>query len=60
MPDILDSYISKIDNSSISKKINNYILKIKLQKDRIIRLSTLQFETMIYYKNNYYPKYKLT
>ena len=44
MPDILDTYISKIDNNSISKKINDYILKIKLQKDRIIRLSTLRFE----------------
>ena len=46
MPDILDSYISKIDTSSISKKINDYILKIKLQRDRIIKLSTLQFEIL--------------
>ena len=46
MPDILDSYISKIDTSSISKKINDYILKIKLQRNRIIKLSTLQFEIL--------------
>ena len=46
MPDILDSYISKIDVSSIPKKINDYILKIKLQRDRIIKLSTLQFEIL--------------
>ena len=46
MPDILDSYISKIDTRSISKKINDYILKIKLQRDRIIKISTLQFEIL--------------
>ena len=46
MSDILDSYISKIDTSSISKKINDYILKIKLQRDRIIKISTLQFEIL--------------
>ena len=46
MPDILDSYISKIDTSSISKKINDYISKIKLQRDRIIKISTLQFEIL--------------
>ena len=46
MPDILDSYISKIDSSSISKKINDYILKLKLQRDRIIKISTLQFEIL--------------
>ena len=46
MSDILDTYISKIDTSSISKKINDYISKIKLQRDRIIKLSTLQFEIL--------------
>ena len=46
MSDILDSYISKIDTSSISKKINDYILEIKLQRDRIIKISTLQFEIL--------------
>ena len=46
MPDILDSYISKIDTRSISKKINDYISKIKLQRDRIIKISTLQFEIL--------------
>ena len=46
MSDILDSYISKIDTSSISKKINDYISKIKLQRDRIIKISTLQFEIL--------------
>ena len=46
MSDILDSYISKIDTRSISKKINDYILKIKLQRDRIIKISTLQFEIL--------------
>ena len=46
MSDILDSYISKIDTSSISKKINDYILKLKLQRDRIIKISTLQFEIL--------------
>ena len=46
MPDILDTYISKIDTSSISKKINDYISKVKLQRDRIIKLSTLQFEIL--------------
>ena len=46
MPDILDSYISKIDTSSISKKFNDYIPKIKLQRDRIIKISTLRFEIL--------------
>ena len=46
MPDILDTYISKIDTSSISKKINDYISKIKLQRNRIIKSSTLQFEIL--------------
>ena len=46
MPDILDSYISKIDTRSISKKINDYISKIKLQRDKIIKISTLQFEIL--------------
>ena len=46
MPDILDSYISKIDTSSIPKKINVYISKIKLQIDRIIKVSTLRFEIL--------------
>ena len=46
MPDILDSYISKIDTSSISKKFNDYISKIKLQRDRIIKISTLRFEIL--------------
>ena len=46
MPDILDSYISKIDTSSIPKKINVYISKIKLQRDRIIKIATLRFEIL--------------
>jgi len=46
MPDILDSYISKIDTSSISKKINDYISKIKLQRDKIIKISTLRLEIL--------------
>ena len=46
MPDILDSYISKIDTSSIPQKIHVYISKIKLQRDRIIKISTLQFEIL--------------
>ena len=46
MPDILDSYISKIDTSSIPKKINVYISKIKLQKDRIMKIATLRFEIL--------------
>jgi hypothetical protein len=46
MPDILDSYISKIDTRSIPKKINVYISKIKLQRDRIIKIATLRFEIL--------------
>jgi len=46
MSDILDSYISKVDTGSISKKINDYISKIKLQRDKIIKISTLQFEIL--------------
>ena len=38
MPDILDSYISKIDTGDISKKINHYISSIKLRRDRIIKI----------------------
>ena len=46
MADILDTYISKIDTSSISKKINDYISKIKIQRNRIIKSSTLQYEIL--------------
>ena len=44
MSDILDSYISRIDISSFSKKINYYIDRIKFQKNRIIKTFTLRFE----------------
>ena len=46
MPDILDSYISKIDTNSFSKRINDYVSKIKLKKNRLMRMSILQFEIL--------------
>ena len=46
MSDILDSYISRIDTSNFSKKINYYINKIKSKKDRILKLSTIRFKIL--------------
>ena len=46
MSDILDSYISRIDTSNFSKKINYYINKIKSKKDRIVKLSTIRFQIL--------------
>ena len=46
MPDILDSYISKIDTNSFSKRINDYVSKIKLKKNRLMKMSILQFEIL--------------
>ena len=57
MSDILDSYISKIDSGKFIKKINNYILKLRTKKDKILRIGNLKFEVLkikLELKRNYF------
>ena len=46
MADIIDTYIKKLDDYKIDKKVNNYLLLLKKRRDWIIKFFMIKIELL--------------
>jgi hypothetical protein len=56
MADILDSYIKKIEKIQLPNRLQNYLKKLKEQKNRFLLISSIQleiFKIKLVLKKNY-------
>ena len=44
MADILDSYIKKIERIQLPKRVQNYLTKVREQKNRFLAISAIKLE----------------